>query len=272
MAKRKKKKKKNGTKTKMKADRGGFRQTNRRTDVSERPTTQEEREREEACVRERIEALKKTAFELQRYNSKLRSQKRENQVRMNEFLAYFKAEVESREKECMSLEKEVKTQMDVADAGRKQIESHYFSQIEDAQKRASREQSRLTSEIVSKGAQLKSLSMQEVKKERFEYDRRTTDLKRQIEEKISKCREHTAILERDLLAKTAQHKNEIEKMLARVQSEVWNLSKRRPRLRPTDRLWILIRTTIARGTDSVRRTKCIACTSTPFTTIVRRAC
>ena len=155
--------------------------------VTEEETENEEEEEERLAVR--IEELKRQVSALQNYNIKLRHQKKENQKKAVEFSKYFDREIQARDHESKELETLVNVQREVTKEGRQKIENYFKEKIEKLEKTFNRSHSMKTSDLISLGAQLKSLAMQEAKKERFEHDREVTMLRKRIEKRQSQCTE-----------------------------------------------------------------------------------
>ena len=84
-----------------------------------------------------------------------------------------------------------------------------------------------TSDLISLGAQLKSLTMQEAKKERFEHDREVTMLRKRIEKGQAQCTEKRNFLERDLLARAGKHRKEIEDSLREKRQKALSVARKR---------------------------------------------
>jgi hypothetical protein len=84
-----------------------------------------------------------------------------------------------------------------------------------------------TSEIISLGAQLKSLAMQDAKRERFEHDKQIAMLRKRIEKRQSQCTEKRNFLERDLLARAGKHRKEIEDSLREKRQKALSVARKR---------------------------------------------
>ena len=124
--------------------------------TEEEETENEEEEEERLAVR--IEELKRQVSALQNYNIKLRHQKKENQKKAVEFSKYFDREIQARDHESKELETLVNVQREVTKEGRQKIENYFKEKIEKLEKTFNRSHSMKTSDLISLGAQLKSLA------------------------------------------------------------------------------------------------------------------